>query len=101
MSTKHTPDIPRPLGKTRAEFIADAMADGVTTLGTAMAMANAAGKRNGYRLTHEQMYAVTEALAAARLALAQEGTAAQIIRADALARVNNACAAIAKALGSN
>jgi hypothetical protein len=102
MEAKHTPgpNIPKPLGKSRAEFIADAMADGVTTLGTAMALADTAGKLGGYRLTHEQAHAVTLALAAAQLALAHEGTAAPVIRADALAKVNAAFDAIAKATGS-
>jgi hypothetical protein len=93
------PTLPKPHGKTRAEFIADAMADGVTNLGTAMALADAAAKRNGYRITYEQAYVVTTALAAARLALAHEGSAAPAMRADALAMVNDACAAIAKATG--
>ena len=101
-TSTHTPGpwlIERPIGKTRGEFIADAMEKGAT-LGTAMALADAAGKKNGYRLTHEQMYAVTMALTAARLALAHTGDAAALIRADALDRVSAACdALIASATG--
>lgn len=93
--------VSKPIGKTRAEFMSDAMADGVTTLGAAMVLADAAGKLHGYRIDHEQTYAICVALAASRLALADTSDAAPLIRADALERVNKACAAIAKATGSD
>ena len=85
---------PSPVGRTRSEYVADLMSDGVTNLGTAMALADAAGKLAGYSLTHEQMHAVTTALAAARIALAHDGSAACAIRADALAKVGAACAGL-------
>lgn len=103
MSAQHTQGqtlgVPKPNGKTRAEFMESLMADGMT-LGGAMALADAAGKQFGYKLSHEQMFAITEALAAARLALADTSAAAPIIRADALGRVNAACVAIAETTGS-
>jgi hypothetical protein len=94
------PLVPKPHGKSRAQYIADLMSDGVTNLGTAMALADAAGKLHGYKLDHEQAHAVTTALAAARIALGHDGSAAHIIRADALAKVNAAFDAIAKAAGN-
>jgi acyl-coenzyme A thioesterase PaaI-like protein len=72
--------VPKPHGKTRVEYVEELMSDGVTNLGTAMALADAAGKLHGYRLTHEQAYAVTTALAAARLALAEDsGSVARVV----------------------
>jgi hypothetical protein len=86
--------VPSPIGRTRTQYIVDLMSDGETTLGTAMALADAAGKQNGYHLTHEQMHAVVTALTAARLALSHEGSAKHLVCSDALAKVNAACASL-------
>ncbi len=78
--------------KTRGEFMLDLVEQGMTA-GEASAAADAAGMKRGYRISHEQMEAVVDALAAARGALSPEFAQNATIRGMALEKVERAFAA--------
>jgi len=75
--------------KSRGDFMLDLVEQGMTA-GEAAAAADAAGIKRGYRITHEQMIAITSALAAAKSALSDEFVHNPATRRHALRKLDRA-----------